>query len=77
MYYFCFSGTPYEDTECVPCGSGYYAAGNREQTTCKEHTNCELNGEKTVLKGTTWHDNICSSCDMQEGRLILFLTKYI
>lgn len=56
-------GTPYEDTECVLCPGGYYAAGNGLNAVCEVHTNCELNGKITLLKGTTWHDNICGSCD--------------
>ncbi|XP_062385464.1 tumor necrosis factor receptor superfamily member 11B-like [Sardina pilchardus] len=56
-------GTSYEDTECVLCPSGSYAAGKPGHATCEVHTICELKECKTILKGTAWHDNICASCD--------------
>ena len=63
--HFCLisSGTPYEDTECELCQSGFYAAGKPGHATCQQYTDCEKNGLITVLKGKIWHDAICASCD--------------
>ncbi|KAL2080188.1 hypothetical protein ACEWY4_023981 [Coilia grayii] len=54
-------GTPYEDTECELCPTGFYAAGS--PATCEKHTDCETQGKITVLKGTTWHNAFCASCE--------------
>ncbi|KAI4876706.1 hypothetical protein NFI96_017985 [Prochilodus magdalenae] len=52
-------GTPFRDTECEECASGYYAAANMQ---CVPHTAC-LADKRLVIHGTNWHDNICLSCN--------------
>ncbi|XP_042563261.1 tumor necrosis factor receptor superfamily member 11B-like [Clupea harengus] len=80
-------GTPYEDTECELCQRGFYAAGKPGHATLQQYTDCKTNGLITVLKGKTWHDAICASCDnVHKGdpkksyilnRLHYILPKYV
>ncbi|XP_028820325.1 tumor necrosis factor receptor superfamily member 11B-like [Denticeps clupeoides] len=59
------AGTPYKDVECEPCPDGFYVSPN--QTTCHKHTDCKSIGQWRILKGTRWHDNICTTCkDLQK-----------
>ncbi|XP_063042247.1 tumor necrosis factor receptor superfamily member 11B-like [Engraulis encrasicolus] len=55
------AGTHEKDTECELCPAGFYAAGH--PATCQKHTACEALTKITVLKGASWHNAFCASCE--------------
>ncbi|KAG5857063.1 tumor necrosis factor receptor superfamily member 6B-like isoform X1 [Anguilla anguilla] len=69
--------TAHRDTACVKCSSGTYSASSSAYETCINHTDCAALGLQTVVKGTTWHDNICASCEDLEVRGVLGYLKEI
>ncbi|XP_042291079.1 tumor necrosis factor receptor superfamily member 6B-like isoform X2 [Thunnus maccoyii] len=56
-------GTPHADTVCHVCPNGTYSACSSAEQSCMQHQNCEASGLRLVLKGSNWHDSVCSSCE--------------
>ncbi|XP_076827334.1 tumor necrosis factor receptor superfamily member 11B-like [Brachyhypopomus gauderio] len=57
-------GTAHGNTECEKCAPGTFSAEVSAYAQCVNHTECA----RVVLKGTNWHDNICSNCtDLMHG----------
>ncbi|XP_015213281.1 tumor necrosis factor receptor superfamily member 6B [Lepisosteus oculatus] len=67
-------GTANKDTVCEKCLSGYFSSKISSHLSCMKHTNCTAHGLKRILKGTSWHDNLCISfSDFQvKGTLSLY-----
>ncbi|XP_030639101.1 tumor necrosis factor receptor superfamily member 11B-like [Chanos chanos] len=65
-------GTVHKNTECERCPRGTYS-DSLSLDPCVNHTDCASAGLIVALKGTSWHDNICASCDdlKNEGGLVL------
>ncbi|KAM7384847.1 hypothetical protein PAMA_011959 [Pampus argenteus] len=61
-------GTPDEDTVCHVCPNGTYSNLVSAQQRCMQHRSCEAAGLQLVLKGCTWHDNVCTSCDELQSK---------
>ncbi|XP_041740909.1 tumor necrosis factor receptor superfamily member 11B [Coregonus clupeaformis] len=57
------TGTPQQDTECVQCQPGFYSEVSSAKATCVAQSNCQAGGLRVVLKGQSWHDTLCASCD--------------
>ncbi|CAB1320941.1 unnamed protein product [Coregonus sp. 'balchen'] len=57
------TGTPQQDTECVQCQPGFYSDVSSAKATCVAHSNCQAGGLRVVLKGQSWHNTLCASCD--------------
>ncbi|XP_028842398.1 tumor necrosis factor receptor superfamily member 11B-like isoform X2 [Denticeps clupeoides] len=56
-------GTPYADTECEGCPDGTFSSESYQTDACAKHTDCKSQGLRLALNGTSWHDNLCTSCE--------------
>ncbi|XP_039594330.1 tumor necrosis factor receptor superfamily member 11B-like [Polypterus senegalus] len=54
-------GTPHTNTVCEKCPPGYFSSVSSSQEACEKHTDCK--SQLQILNGTTWHDNLCISCE--------------
>ncbi|XP_076013376.1 tumor necrosis factor receptor superfamily member 6B-like [Genypterus blacodes] len=61
-------GTAEEDTVCHVCPSGSYSDVSSAVHNCTLHSRCDAAGQQLVLKGSTWHDSICTTCDELKSR---------
>ncbi|XP_070777875.1 tumor necrosis factor receptor superfamily member 6B [Enoplosus armatus] len=61
-------GTPDEDTVCHVCPNGTYSDTVSADQNCTEHRSCDAAGQHLVLKGSTWHDSVCASCEELKSR---------
>ncbi|XP_076610949.1 tumor necrosis factor receptor superfamily member 6B [Chaetodon auriga] len=55
-------GTADEDTVCKVCPNGTFSDTFSPHKNCTEHKSCEAAGLQLLLKGSTWHDSVCVSC---------------
>ncbi|KAF7210744.1 tumor necrosis factor receptor superfamily member 11B [Nothobranchius furzeri] len=55
------AGTPKKDTVCHICSNGTFSDISSAQDDCKQHSGCDGEGQELVLKGSTWHDNLCAN----------------
>ncbi|XP_037651124.1 tumor necrosis factor receptor superfamily member 6B-like [Sebastes umbrosus] len=55
-------GTADEDTVCHSCPNGTYSNTVSALKNCTQHKSCDAPGLKLVLKGSAWHDSVCTSC---------------
>ncbi len=63
-------GTAYEDTVCHICPNGTYSDIVSAQHNCMEHKSCDAAGLQLVLKGSIWHDSVCTSCEEHGGKKV-------
>ncbi|XP_030645103.1 tumor necrosis factor receptor superfamily member 6B [Chanos chanos] len=71
-------GTPVRDTECEVCPRGQYASGRAGQAVCVPHTDCKSSGQRLLLRGTSWHDNICATCsDVRAQGWVPFFRNFV
>ncbi|XP_042363022.1 tumor necrosis factor receptor superfamily member 6B-like isoform X2 [Plectropomus leopardus] len=56
-------GTPDEDTVCQSCPNGTFSNTVSAVHNCTLHKSCEAAGQELVLRGSTWHDSLCTSCE--------------
>ncbi|XP_044026823.1 tumor necrosis factor receptor superfamily member 6B-like [Siniperca chuatsi] len=61
-------GTADEDTVCQMCPKGTYSDTVSAHQNCTEHKHCNASGLELVLKGSTWHDSVCASCEGLRSR---------
>ncbi|XP_039675752.1 tumor necrosis factor receptor superfamily member 6B-like isoform X2 [Perca fluviatilis] len=61
-------GTPDEDTVCQICPDGSYSDTTSALQNCTLHRSCNAPGLKLVLKGSIWHDSVCTSCEELKSR---------
>ncbi|XP_028452962.1 tumor necrosis factor receptor superfamily member 6B isoform X2 [Perca flavescens] len=59
-------GTPDEDTVCQNCPEGSYSDTASALQNCTLHQSCDAPG--LVLKGSIWHDSVCTSCEELKSR---------
>lgn len=72
VFFFFFSiGTLHGDTKCERCARGTYSAVTSSTSPCVKQTDCKSLDLHVVLRGTSWHDNICSTCKnlQNDGKL--------
>lgn len=50
------------DTKCERCVWGTFSAVTSSTSPCIKHTDCKSIDLDVVPRGTSWHDNICSTC---------------
>lgn len=62
------AGTADEDTVCYDCPNGTFSDTASSHRSCVEHRSCNASGLQLVLKGSTWHDSMCTSCREDESR---------
>lgn len=62
------AGTADEDTVCYDCPDGTFSDTASSHRSCVEHRSCNASGLQLVLKGSTWHDSMCTSCREDESR---------
>nr|XP_040045321.1 LOW QUALITY PROTEIN: tumor necrosis factor receptor superfamily member 6B-like [Gasterosteus aculeatus aculeatus] len=55
-------GTADEDTVCQVCPNGTYSDTVSALHECTLHRGCDAPGMQMVLKGSSWHDSVCTSC---------------
>nr|XP_055065418.1 tumor necrosis factor receptor superfamily member 11B-like [Misgurnus anguillicaudatus] len=55
-------GTVQCDTKCAKCPRGTFSGVTSSSEPCINHTDCASAGRVVVLNGTSWHDNVCSTC---------------
>ncbi|XP_074867781.1 tumor necrosis factor receptor superfamily member 6B isoform X2 [Carettochelys insculpta] len=60
-------GTPYHDTKCEKCPSGFFSSSSSSTEPCKEHQCCSQQGKETNVLGNQFHDNLCTTCKMFKG----------
>ncbi|XP_034017031.1 tumor necrosis factor receptor superfamily member 6B-like isoform X2 [Thalassophryne amazonica] len=61
-------GTSNEDTVCYECPSGTFSDTSSAQQNCTTHRSCSVSGMQLLLKGSSWHDSVCWSCNnSQDG----------
>ncbi|XP_051526728.1 tumor necrosis factor receptor superfamily member 11B-like [Myxocyprinus asiaticus] len=67
------SGTQHTDTVCELCSDGQFADITQAHAACVTHSTCGSD-EHLVLPGSTWHDNVCATCDQitEKGWVDLF-----
>ncbi|XP_072535076.1 tumor necrosis factor receptor superfamily member 6B-like isoform X2 [Salminus brasiliensis] len=64
------NGTAHTDTKCERCTRGTFSVGNSKHAQCTPHTGCRAHLFK-VLRGTSWHDDVCMSCaQLSSGRAL-------
>ncbi|KAL7874813.1 hypothetical protein SRHO_G00057830 [Serrasalmus rhombeus] len=77
------TGTTHTDTECDRCPPGTFSEDNSMYAKCKPHTGCSDSLFK-VFRGTSWHDDMCVSCNqlrngggvaLLQGILPMFFTQ--
>ncbi|XP_049457415.1 tumor necrosis factor receptor superfamily member 6B-like [Epinephelus fuscoguttatus] len=56
-------GTPDEDTVCHSCPNGTFSNTVSPHQNCTLHKSCNAPGQELVLKGSTWHDSVCTTCE--------------
>lgn len=61
-------GTSVEDTVCHSCPNGTYSDTVSAHKNCTQHKSCDAPGLELVLKGSTWHDSVCTSCQELKSR---------
>lgn len=61
------SGTADRDTVCHVCPNGTFSDSTSAHLGCREHQSCDAAGQRLLLKGSTWHDSLCMSCQQQES----------
>ncbi|KAM8840418.1 tumor necrosis factor receptor superfamily member 6B [Spinachia spinachia] len=54
-------GTADEDTVCQSCPNGTYSDTVSALHNCTRHRGCDVPGTQMVLKGSSWHDSVCTS----------------
>ncbi|XP_038135683.1 tumor necrosis factor receptor superfamily member 6B-like [Cyprinodon tularosa] len=65
-------GTPEKDTVCSICSPGTFSNISSTDRSCAQHRNCSEAGLVLVLKGSTWHDNVCANCgELKDGATYL------
>ncbi|CAL9691000.1 unnamed protein product [Knipowitschia caucasica] len=55
-------GSPHVDSVCAPCPDGTFSNTVSSESSCVSHTNCSSINMEAVVKGNSWHDNVCSTC---------------
>ncbi|KAL7886767.1 hypothetical protein AOLI_G00044880 [Acnodon oligacanthus] len=71
------TGTTHTDTECDRCPPGTFSEGNSTYAKCKPHTGCSGSLFK-VFRGTSWHDDMCVSCNqLRNGGGIALLQRIL
>ncbi|XP_030268875.1 tumor necrosis factor receptor superfamily member 6B isoform X2 [Sparus aurata] len=61
------AGTPHQDTVCNICPNGTFSDVISAQQNCREHRTCGGAGQQLLLKGSSWHDSVCTSCQSTDG----------
>ncbi|XP_035848954.1 tumor necrosis factor receptor superfamily member 6B-like [Sander lucioperca] len=61
-------GTADEDTVCQTCPDGSYSDTVSALQNCTLHRSCNAPGLELVLKGSIWHDSMCTSCEELKSR---------
>uniref|UniRef100_UPI0037E8E908 tumor necrosis factor receptor superfamily member 6B n=1 Tax=Semicossyphus pulcher TaxID=241346 RepID=UPI0037E8E908 len=56
-------GTADDDTVCRACPNDTFSNIVSANKRCTEHKVCSAAGSQLVLKGSTWHDSVCTSCE--------------
>lgn len=58
------AGTADHDTVCHVCPNGTYSDITSAHLNCTEHKHCHAAaGLHLLLRGSTWHDSVCTSCE--------------
>lgn len=68
------SGTADNDTVCHTCPNGTYSDTASALQNCREHKSCDAAGLHLVLKGSAWHDSLCTTCQelRSKGKITSF-----
>ncbi|XP_034401710.1 tumor necrosis factor receptor superfamily member 6B-like [Cyclopterus lumpus] len=61
-------GTADEDTACRACSNGTFSAAVSAHEACSLHQSCDAPGTQLLLKGSSWHDSVCTSCTELRSR---------
>lgn len=48
---------------CEVCTNGTFSNEVSSESHCILHSNCEAQGLKVMLRGSSWHNTVCSSCE--------------
>lgn len=59
---FVSAGTVHSNTKCARCPRGTFSGVTSSREPCVNHTDCASAGLVVVMNGTSWHDNVCSTC---------------
>ncbi|KAM3597057.1 uncharacterized protein V6R79_025497 [Siganus canaliculatus] len=59
-------GTAEKDTVCHACSNGTFSSSSSALDNCTEHSSC--GAAHLLLKGSTWHDSLCTSCAARESK---------
>ncbi|XP_035537643.1 tumor necrosis factor receptor superfamily member 6B-like [Morone saxatilis] len=61
-------GTADEDTVCQICSNGTFSDTVSSHQNCTEHKHCHAAGMHLVVRGSTWHDNMYTTCEEHNSR---------
>ncbi|XP_054461579.1 tumor necrosis factor receptor superfamily member 6B-like isoform X2 [Anoplopoma fimbria] len=61
-------GTAEEDTVCHDCPNGTFSDTVSAHKNCTLHKSCDAPGTELVLKGSIWHDSVCTTCNELTSR---------
>nr|XP_020505150.1 tumor necrosis factor receptor superfamily member 6B-like isoform X1 [Labrus bergylta] len=61
-------GTADEDTVCRVCPNGTFSDTVSSLKNCTAHKSCSAPGLHEVLRGCTWHDSVCMTCDQSASK---------
>ncbi|XP_075938513.1 tumor necrosis factor receptor superfamily member 11B-like [Anarhichas minor] len=56
-------GTADDNTVCQSCPNDTYSDTVSAHQNCTLHKSCDALGMELVLKGSVWHDSVCTSCN--------------
>uniref|UniRef100_A0A671S981 Death domain-containing protein n=1 Tax=Sinocyclocheilus anshuiensis TaxID=1608454 RepID=A0A671S981_9TELE len=66
-----FRGTLHSDTKYERCARGTFSAVTSSTSPCVKHTECKSMDLHAVLRGTSWHDNIYSTCENLQNSVLI------
>uniref|UniRef100_A0A671S977 Death domain-containing protein n=1 Tax=Sinocyclocheilus anshuiensis TaxID=1608454 RepID=A0A671S977_9TELE len=64
-------GTLHSDTKYERCARGTFSAVTSSTSPCVKHTECKSMDLHAVLRGTSWHDNIYSTCENLQNSVLI------
>ncbi|KAF7652202.1 hypothetical protein LDENG_00099690, partial [Lucifuga dentata] len=56
------------DTVCQACPNRSYSDVSSAVQNCTLHRSCSAAGLQLLLRGSSWHDSICSACEQRAAR---------
>ncbi|XP_070702541.1 tumor necrosis factor receptor superfamily member 6B [Pempheris klunzingeri] len=57
------TGTADEDVVCHTCPNGTFSDSVSAHQNCTKHKSCRAAGLQLLLRGSAWHNNLCTNCE--------------